>query len=248
MSDYPRSYPLILFLADTGARFGEAAAIRWSDLDLESGTARIARSFSSGVQLGPTKTGRSRVVELSQRLRRVLAAAQPNVFPIPEETLVFPNQYGGFLQGTNFRARVFSKLVREVLGEGRHYSPHCLRHTWASLHMARGTPLKWIQEQGAWTTAKLLLDTYGHFMPTEMRGFADALTATPNGPQAAPAQESDTAGQEAGRETDEFSWVSEALDSASGPRSPIMHLTEPPPFLRNSETSTVMGVTPRSRT
>jgi len=106
--------------------------------------------------------------------------------------------------------------------------------------MARGTPLKWIQEQGGWTTAKLLLDTYGHFMPTEMRGFADALTATPNGSQAAPTPES----QERQRETGEFSWVSEA----TGPRSPIMHLTEPPPFLRNSETSTVMGVPPRSRT
>ncbi len=26
-----------------------------------------------------------------------------------------------------------------------------------------------------------------------------------------------------------------------------MHFTEPPPFLRNSETSTVIGVVPRSR-
>jgi hypothetical protein len=46
--------------------------------------------------------------------------------------------------------------------------------------MARGTPLKWIQEQGGWTTAKVLLDTYGHFMPTESRGFADALAAAPD--------------------------------------------------------------------
>ena len=30
--------------------------------------------------------------------------------------------------------------------------------------MARRTPLKWIQEQGGWTTAKVWLDTYGHFM------------------------------------------------------------------------------------
>jgi hypothetical protein len=35
--------------------------------------------------------------------------------------------------------------------------------------------------------------------------------------------------------------------SSTGPRSPIMHFTEPPPFFRNSETSTVTGVTPRSR-
>ena len=184
---FRRFYPLILFLADTGARLGEASALRWEDVDLESGTARICRSFSSGERLGPTKTGRERVVELSSRLCRTLAEVQPNVFPIPDGTLVFPNLSGGLLCDVYFRNKVFSKAVRKALGAGRRFSPHCLRHTWASLHMARGTPLKWIQEQGGWTTAKVLLDTYGHFMPTETRGFADALVATPDGPQAAPA-------------------------------------------------------------
>ena len=31
-----------------------------------------------------------------------------------------------------------------------------------------------------WASAKMLLDVYGHFMPTESAGFADAITA-PNG-------------------------------------------------------------------
>ena len=44
-------------------------------------------------------------------------------------------------------------------------------------HMARGTNLKWIQAQGGWSSAKMLLDVYGHFMPTESAGYADALTA-----------------------------------------------------------------------
>ena len=44
------------------------------------------------------------------------------------------------------------------------------RHTRASLDMARSTPLKWIQQQGGWASAKLLLDTYGHFMPSESSG------------------------------------------------------------------------------
>ncbi len=183
-----RFYPLILFLADTGCRLGEAFALRWSDLDLEGATARIARSFSSGEHLGPTKTGRERVVELSTRLCRALAECMPTVFPIPDGRLVFPNTTGGFLFDKYFREKVFRRVVREALGEGRRHTPHDLRHTWASLHMARGTPLKWIQAQGGWTTAKLLLDTYGHFMPTESHGFADRITA-PDGPQTAPRSE-----------------------------------------------------------
>ena len=57
---------------------------------LEAGTARIARSFSSGERLGPTKTVRERVVELSSRLCLALQGCLPNVFPVSEEALVFP--------------------------------------------------------------------------------------------------------------------------------------------------------------
>jgi len=244
---FPRFYPLILFLADTGTRLGEASALRWDDVDLEAGTARIARSFSSGERLGPTKTGRERVVELSSRLCRVLAEAQPNVFPIPEGTLIFPNLSGGLLCSVYFRNKVFSKVVRAALGDDRRITPHCLRHTWASLHMARGTPLKWIQEQGGWTTAKVLLDTYGHFMPTEARGFADALAATSDGTPAAHGSGGARRALRSGAETEAGAGDCEDQSSTTGPRSPIMHFTEPPPFLRNSETSTVTGVTPRSR-
>jgi integrase len=244
---FPRFLPLILFLADTGARFGEAVALRWIDVDLEAGTARIARSFSSGQTLGPTKTGRVRTVELSTRLRSALFEIQPNVFPPPEDSLVFPNRKGGFLFDSLFRSRVFSKIVAGALGEGRHYSPHCLRHTWASLHMARGTPLKWIQAQGGWTTAKVLLDTYGHYLPEESRGFADALSATSNGPPAAPGFIKVPKPLDYAVVTPRNSSGPSSTPSSTGPRSPIMHLTEPPPFLRNSETSTVTGVTPRSR-
>ena len=28
---------------------------------------------------------------------------------------------------------------------------------------------------GGWSSAKMLLDVYGHYMPREMRGFSDSL-------------------------------------------------------------------------
>ena len=175
----PDSHPLILFLVDTGARFGEATALRWSDVDLHAGTARICRSFSSGTRIGPTKTGRERTVELSSRLCQVLKRHSPDIFP--EEELVFPNTVGTFVSPTNFRRRVWAKLVKKAQGASRKPTPHALRHTFATLHMARGTNLKWLQAQGGWSSAKMLLDGYGHHLPTESRGFADALAAAPNG-------------------------------------------------------------------
>ncbi len=179
---YPRFYPLVLFLAETGCRLGEAAALRWVDVDVEAGWARICRSLSSGRNLGPTKTKRERIVALSTRLQGVLLTERPPVFPVGPEHLVFTGATGGFLSWKLFGQKAFPRIVREALGPGRRATPHDLRHTWASLHMARGTPLKWIQEQGGWSTAKLLLDTYGHFMPSESRGFENALSAALDGP------------------------------------------------------------------
>ena len=152
-------------------------------------------------------------MELSTRLGSVLFDRQPSVFPPPETATVFPNFSGGMLIPEYLRNKVFSKIVRKALGEGRRFSPHGLRHTWASLHMARGTPLEWIQEQGGWTTAKVLLDTYGHFMPTESRGFADALAAAGL-----------RAGFYAEPEPPEASKLPRDTPSSTGPRSPIMHL------------------------
>jgi hypothetical protein len=39
-----------------------------------------------------------------------------------------------------------------------------------------------LHEQGGWTTAKILLATYGHYMRSESEGFADALSTAQHGP------------------------------------------------------------------
>ncbi len=185
--DFPSFYPLILFLADTGARLGEASAVRWIDVNLEVGMARVCRSFSSGKHLTETKTGASRTVELSTRLGELLRQRQPDLFG--DDDLVFPSDAGGFLDPHNFRDRVFRRLVQKVLGRGRRFTPHGLRHTFASLHLARGTNLKWVQAQGGWASAKVLLDCYGHYLATESTGFADALSGAPERPYTAPLEQ-----------------------------------------------------------
>jgi integrase len=181
----PVHFPFILFLADTGCRIGEGVALQCRDLHLDQRVARIRRSLSSGVNLGPTKAGRERVVELSSRVMEVLA---PRVSAdLTSDELLFPNSRGGYIHASPFRARIWKPLIAKAFGPERKFTPHGLRHTWASLHMARGTPLKWIQAQGGWTTATLLLDVYGHFLPTEYTGYADALSQPHNAPYAHPA-------------------------------------------------------------
>ncbi len=40
---------------------------------------------------------------------------------------------------------------------------------------AFGTNLKWVQNMGGGSSAKLRINLYGHFLPTESMGFADAI-------------------------------------------------------------------------
>ena len=54
-----------------------------------------------------------------------------------------------------------------------------LRHTFASLYLAQGSNLLWVQRQGGWTSPKVLLDTCIHFMPSELS--ADEIAAATDG-------------------------------------------------------------------
>ena len=167
-------------------RVGEATALRWEDVDLEAGMARVYRTKTGGK---PTDLELSTPIQRTlrdlraERLRASMRQGRPDEDPL--DGLVFTGKRGGAIHHGNFRYRVWAPSVRAAFGPGRHLTPHCLRHTWTSLHMARETPLKWIQEQGGWSSAKMLLDVYGHFMPRETRGYADRIAQLrdPDGPK-----------------------------------------------------------------
>ena len=124
----------IRFAVGTGLRRGELCNLRWSAIDLKAGmiTVKNTEDFQ-------TKSGRERRVELSTRLRAAFCVRRPDIYG--DETLVFPNESGGFIDQSNFRSRVFAKIVRNTLGRDRHFTPHGLRHTFATLHLSQGTNL-----------------------------------------------------------------------------------------------------------
>ena len=93
----------------------------------------------------------------------------------PPELLVFRTPRSAPVHYENFLHRVWDPIVLDLFGPDRRVKPHSLRHTWATLHLGRGTPIEWVREMGGWTSAKTLLDVYGHYIPSEMRGFSNSL-------------------------------------------------------------------------
>ena len=56
-------YPIVALAIGTGARRGEIAALRWSDLDIDAATVRIERSLEQtkdGLRIKPPKTAAGR--------------------------------------------------------------------------------------------------------------------------------------------------------------------------------------------
>lgn len=182
---HPHYYGFMAFLALTGVRIGEAIALTWECVDLETATARVYRTKTGGQRTDLELSERLQQVlreHRAQRLRAAMRQGRPSADPLVG--LVFTAPRGGEVNAENFRRLVWSPAVKAAFGKGRHLTPHVLRHTWCSLHLAAGTPIHWIREQGGWASAKMLLDTYGHLIKDKRRGYADRIdqVADPDGP------------------------------------------------------------------
>ena len=115
--------------------------------------------------------------------------------------------------------------------------------------MARGTPLKWIQAQGGWTTAKLLLDVYGHFLPSEYTGYTDALSRPLSAPYTHPDRRSPADGQGDGAASSTRGTGFRTSAFVHHPQIPDHALYRPAALLEElADVGGDRGVTPRSRT
>ena len=66
-TEAPGSYCLALMLALTGMRWGEATALKWSDIDREGRVIHVTKTLAKQ-RLGPTKSGKPRIVPLPEKL------------------------------------------------------------------------------------------------------------------------------------------------------------------------------------
>ena len=138
---WPAAVAMARFLALTGWRSGEAAALKWSEVDLPRRTATLV----------DTKTGRS-LRPLSHGACDVLRTMTPTGI----DALVFPPTRGdGLLHFKKFWPRIakLSDLPTDV-------TPHTLRHSFASLAADLGysepTIAALVGHQGRSTTSRYL--------------------------------------------------------------------------------------------
>jgi integrase len=172
-----RLYPLFLLLARTGMRLGEA--LQWEDLDFGAREIRVDRAFSAG-RLETPKSGHGRTVDMSRQLVQTLRRLEVGR---KAETLrhgwremppwVFCSDAGTPFDANNV-AKAFKRALKAA-GLPLHFSPHGLRHTFASLLLSAGVSPAYVQRQLGHASIKLTVDTYGRWLPMENKAAIDAL-------------------------------------------------------------------------
>ncbi len=164
---------VVRFLAYTGLRWGELAALKVKRVDLVRRRVLIAESVTEvngELVWGTTKTHERRSVPLP---RFLADAVSQLVTHRAADDLLFSSPRGGVLRVRNFRRGVFDRAVREVGLTGFH--PHELRHTAASLAIASGADVKIVQQMLGHKTATMTLDLYGHLFPDRLNDIADRM-------------------------------------------------------------------------
>ncbi|GIF70983.1 tyrosine-type recombinase/integrase [Asanoa siamensis] len=170
---------LIIVAAFSGLRWGELAALRRSDVDLDAKTVRVHRKLAAlrtGMAFGPPKTKAGvRTVALPGAAAAALRAhLKAGFVPDDVESLIFTGEKGALLRSGNFlRATRWAEATKAAgLGDGFHF--HDLRHTGNTLAAASGASTRELMNRLGQSSMRAALG-YQHAVAERDREIADAM-------------------------------------------------------------------------
>lgn len=172
----------------TGMRMGELLALTWEDINLGRGTVTVRmtlqRHRGGGLLAEEAKTDHSKRVialpgvaleALSQHRVRQNAEREQLGDAWNDLNLVFPNTIGRPMEPNSLRYRWWCRLVKRAgLPQIRF---HDLRHTAATLLLARGVPVKVVSEMLGHANISITLNLYGHVLPHMQQQAAETMDA-----------------------------------------------------------------------
>jgi integrase len=168
-------HPVARMLADlllrTGMRLNEGLALEWRSVNLKAATIRVEQSIDQVTgKIVATKTEHVRIIDippsLVARLTAYRAAQEageihrhdPWVFPAESTT-----EEGRPFNDRNFQQRHWNPAVARA--EVEHFTPHALRHLFASHLLQRGVEISYVSKQLGHASIYTTHNFYAHFLP-----------------------------------------------------------------------------------
>jgi integrase len=158
-------------LAYAGLRIGELLGLRLEDVQ---DRLAVERQIRPDGQVALPKGKRSRRVDIATDLQEAidgaLAARREHELRAgtrsPWLVLADLDVASTRPRGLHRVHRAMARVLKAAALPG-HFTPHCLRHTYASLLLSRGESLLYVSRQLGHSTIKLTADLYGRWLPVE---------------------------------------------------------------------------------
>jgi integrase len=184
----PRHFALFLTLARSGVRIGEALGLQLADVDPDQAELTVRRNLTAPAKglsledrLDTPKSGEERMVEIGEELASALRhhlvrRRQQNLQHGRSEEAgpwLFCTDAGTPLDESRVR-KAFKVTLRRA-GLPIRFTPHCLRHTYATLMLMKGAPLTWVSQQLGHSSPEVTLNWYWWALPSGNKVHASLL-------------------------------------------------------------------------
>ncbi|BBY61150.1 tyrosine-type recombinase/integrase [Mycolicibacterium sarraceniae] len=172
---------LVLLLGTAGLRWGEAAALRVSDVDFLRRRIVLhenAVSVGGHIHVGTLKSGHHRAVPLAGFVVEALAATCEGK---ARDELLWPSASGRHLgPPAGIRSWLSGAVERCQKADEKfpRITAHDLRHTAASLAISSGANVKVVQRMLGHASAAMTLDVYADLFDDDLSAVADKLSET----------------------------------------------------------------------
>jgi integrase len=186
----PAHYVELAMLAYTGLRIGELRGLQTDDVDLPRRTIMVTRQvLENGIVKGPKgRRGKrkTRAVDVADELAGILellisSRREFNLrMRLHSHWLLYPDfsdpPTGGEVSTVTHRLRRAMKRVLELANLPGYFTPHSLRHTYATLLLQRGEDLAYVSRQIGDTLA-MTFELYGRHARVPARAGGPNLIA-----------------------------------------------------------------------
>lgn len=188
-------YPFFVLALNTGMRMGEILGLTWDCVDFQNGIIRVEKTLCYLPNNGkaiyefhpPKSKAGKRNIPMSKAVKDVLLVQKEwrnkvSAKYAPQkgfEDLVFTSKTNHPLHESNIRAAIkylVNRIKKTSEKEFEGFTPHCLRHTFATNCIAKGMRPKTLQKLLGHNSLQMTMDLYCHVLAETLKEEMSIIT------------------------------------------------------------------------